>query len=876
MSQKYNHQEIESKWRSKWRDNKLYEPDVKSAKEPFYNLMMFPYPSAEGLHVGNMYAFTGADVYGRFQRMLGKDVFEPIGLDGFGIHSENYAIKVGKHPAEQAKISQERFYEQLNQIGNGFAWNERLETYDPGYYKWTQWLFTEMFKHGLAYRKSARVNWCPSCKTVLADEQVEAGVCERCKSETTFKDLEQWFFKITDYAEQLLADIDLLKWPGKIKTAQKNWIGKSTGLNIHFEVEGLGSQITVWTKFWETVFGTTYLVVAPEYPLIERLIEQADLDKRKEIIEYVKQAKEKTETQRKQEEKEKTGIFTGSYAVNPVNGQRVPIWIADYVLMDVGTGAVMGVPAHDYRDFDFAKKYQLPIIQVVSYTDNLTNEKVRNGEQAFEGEGKLVNSGQFDGMEAWGEGKSEMAEWMIAESKAEWLTTYHLRDWLISRQRYWGPPIPMIFCEQCATKKVSWFDTDDSRIDPEGSLDWNPAGWYPMELADLPVELPTLADFKPKGDGSAPLDNASDEWLYTTCPHCGGKAKRETDVSDTFLDSSWYFLAYPNLATSEWKAEGDVGKGNKPWNDEIVRKWMPVNAYIGGAEHAVLHLLYARFVWKTLQDWGYLVRLPDAEAGGKEPFPFLFGHGLIIKDGAKMSKSRGNVVNPDEYIRKYGADTLRAYLMFLGPYDQGGDFRDTGIAGMRRFLDRVWKTFEEANFEETPAEVKSKLQETMVKVRLDYADFKFNTAIAAIMECINTLKEKGNIISRDDAGELVKMMAPITPYVAEELWHLVKGHAEADFSRDASVHYQPFPMADMTAISIKPITIVVQVNGKTRASLAVDQDRWQTWTDKKEMALAEAKKVEQVSKRLEGKEILKVIWIEPSENRHGMLNVVIE
>lgn len=806
----YDHKVAEQKWSAFWQKNHTYEPDLQSAKQPFYNLMMFPYPSAEGLHVGNMYAFSGADIYGRFQRMRGNDVFEPIGLDGFGIHSENYAIKIGKHPAEQAKVSEKNFYRQLSSIGNGFAWNERLETYDPKYYRWTQWLFIQMFKHGLAYKGSSLVNWCPSCKTVLADEQVEDGRCERCKTLVERKEAKQWFFKITEYADRLLSNIETLKWPEKIKIAQRQWIGKGKGLSIDFSVKGLKSPITVWTKFWETVFGVTFIVLAPEYELVEQL--PLPSDRKAEVEAYVKAAKNKTEQQRKIEAGDKTGVFTGVYAKNPVNGEDIPIWIADYVLSGVGTGAVMGVPAHDERDFAFAKKFDLEIIQVVSYEDKELDTAVKQGKKPVEAPGLLVNSGEFDGKEAWGVGKDEMATWMVKQGFARWQTTYHLRDWLISRQRFWGPPIPMTDCPTC--------------------------GWQPVPEDQLPVELPFIEDYKPTGDGLSPLEKAPENWLYTTCAKCGGKAKRETDVSDTFLDSSWYFLRYPSLHAET--------ADTLPFDPKITKKWLPVNAYIGGAEHAVLHLLYARFVTIALKDWGHI----DFE----EPFPFLFGHGLIIKDGAKMSKSKGNVVNPDEYIEKFGADTLRTYLMFLGPYDQGGDFRDTGIAGMYRWLQKVIRLFEEKVQKETTPKLLAKLHKTIKKSTKEMSEFRFNTSIASMMECANLWTEEGESFSKEDAEKFLRLLAPFAPYLTEELYQEMFVKKGKTF---VSIHTSGWPEYREELTLESEIEIAVQFNGKFRHAVRLAAEIVQDKAALEKAIQAD----ERVGASLQGKTVQKVIVV---------------
>lgn len=839
----YNHHSLEEKYRKQWVEQKLYTPKGDGLALPYYNLMMFPYPSAEGLHVGNMYAFTGADVHGRFRRQQGFDVFEPIGLDGFGIHSENFAIKIGKHPAEQAKISQENFYRQLNMIGNGFAWEHRLETYDPDYYKWTQWLFAELFRQGLAYRGEAKVNWCPSCKTVLADEQVEDGKCERCKSTVERKTMTSWYLKITEYADRLLDNIDQyrwtdvhgedrvgLDWPKKVTIAQKNWIGRSTGLDIDFAVEGSEKTITVWTKFWETVFGVTYLVVAPEYPLLSELVTP---ENQSAVNEYIQSALQKTEQDRKTGEDTKTGVFTGSYVINPVNGKKVPVWVADYVLTDVGTGAVMGVPSHDARDFAFAGQFALPVVQVVEYADPEVNADVASGKRAYEGEGMLVNSGEFSGQDAWGEGKEAIKNWLMNKGWARIRTDYHLRDWLISRQRYWGPPIPMLHCQSC----------EEAGKGERAEL----PGWYAVPTEQLPVELPFIEKFQPEGEGSSPLDNAPDSWKYAKCPGCGGQAVRETDVSDTFLDSSWYFLRYP------W-----VNEGGQPFVDPTERQkekkptWFPVDAYIGGAEHAVLHLLYARFVTMALHDWGMLP--------AEEPFPFLFGHGLIIKDGAKMSKSKGNVINPDDYIQKYGADALRTYLMFLGPYDQGGDFRDTGMHAMHRWLSRVWETLVSVqSSDKTTPDLESHLHRVIKANTADMAQFKFNTCIARLMEFMNDWRS-GKTLSVVDAVAVAQLLAPFAPYLTEGAYeHFQQVHSAVlgDLARSRSIHTMMWPAANEEKARQDVLTIALQVNGKLRGTLEVDRAQ----ALDRQYLEAQALENEGVQRYLENKPVRKVIVV---------------
>ena len=747
----YDHKQIEKKWAKKWEEKGVYKLDPKALSErsesKWYNLMMFPYPSAEGLHVGNMYAFTGADFYGRFQAMQGHDVFEPIGLDGFGIHSENYALKIKKHPVELATVSQKHFYDQLAKLGNRFNWDQKLETYDPEYYKWTQWLFVQMFKKGLAYRKASLVNWCPSCKTVLADEQVIDGKCERCGTVTTRKQTEQWFFKITDYADRLLSGLDKINWPDKIKTAQRNWIGKKQGTLVTFKILGHEKDtITVFTTRLDTLRGVTFVVISPE--TAQKMIDSG-WKAQKNIKNYIDKSLKKTEQQRQAEAGEKTGMATWIDCINPLTGDVVPVWVADYVLAGVGTGAVMGVPGYDERDFQFAKKFKLP-----------TTKLPLDDEQKI-----------FTRLKKQGAVKREKI--------------YHLRDWLISRQRYWGSPIPMVKCDDC--------------------------GWQPVPEKDLPVVLPYVKDYQPTGDGKSPLQKAPKDWLEVKCPNCGGKAKRETDVSDTFLDSSWYFLRYPSIRSAR--------SGQVPWDPEITKDWLPVDAYIGGAEHAVLHLMYSRFTWMALQDWGYL-----PASLGPEPFPFLYSHGLLIKDGAKMSKTRGNVINPDSYIADFGADTLRMYLMFLGPYDHGGDFRDTGMRGMGKFLDRVWRLVTDHRDlthtdQKNAAALLNKLHQTVKKVTLAMTDLRYNVAIANLMDLVNFLYDqvakmqpiKGKIRCaewEETLQKLTLMLAPMAPYISEEMWESLGGKF--------SVHQQLWPKYEESLTKSDTVTIVAQVNGKVR------------------------------------------------------------
>ncbi len=889
----YNPAEIESKWQAIWEKNNVYQTDLETDKKKFYNLMMFPYPSAEGLHVGNVYTFGGIDAYGRFKRMQGYEVFEPIGLDGFGIHSENYAIKVGRTPQEHANISEDHFYKQLRMIGNSFDWSRKVETYKPEYYKWTQWLFTELFKAGLAYKAEASVNFCPSCKTVLSDEQVIDGKCERCSSVVEKRQLSQWFFRITDYAERLLANTEKLDWTEKVKIAQKNWIGKKTGINITYGVEGSDKKIVVFTTRPDTNFGATFIALAPENPLS---IELATPENKQAVEEYIQQSTKKTDIERQAEGREKTGVFTGSYAVNQLNGYRMPIWVSDFVLSTFGTGALVGVPAHDRRDFEFAKKFDLAIKRVVIGSDN-DESPITVIDQVQEEEGIMMNSEFLNGMDIH-QATQKIMDYMEEEGWGERVVSYHLRDWLISRQRYWGPPIPMIYCESCAKEGKSWFTTDegkDKQIHNSEFIIQNSKGWYPVPLEQLPVALPVVEDFKPLGTGKAPLANYP-EFYETTCPGCGGKATRETDVSDTFLDSSWYFFRYlvtdlnsvpipmEDAELQSFKvAEKEDGRGKmrafgkgSPLVGEdgkLVEQrlaWLPVTSYIGGAEHAVLHLLYSRFITMVLKDLGYI----DFE----EPFAKFRANGLIIKDGAKMSKSKGNVINPDDYVRKFGADTLRTYLGFIGPFTQGGDFQDTGIEGISRFLNRVWKLVVSCQLSVVSMnkDAEAMMHKTIKVVTEDMEELRFNTAIAKLMTYYNFLVDQKEI-SREEIGVLLKLLAPFAPHMTEELWQRVQSSVDQSVSQQIvnqktdikeaedqklktenwSIHTQSWPVFDVEKIVSDMVTIAVQVNGKLRETIETSISNIKSQKDVENIA----KERENVKKYLGGKTIRKVIYV---------------
>ena len=763
----YDPSAVEGKWQQSWRSAETNTTDIASAPDPFYALMMFPYPSAEGLHVGNLFAFVGNDIYGRFQRLQGHNVFEPLGYDAFGIHSENYALKVGKHPSDLIPQNIRNFRRQLERAGLMIDWSKSLSTTDPDYYKWTQWVFLQLLKQGLAYKKQAAVNWCPSCKTVLANEQVVGGACERCDTPVEQRFLSQWFFRISDYAQRLLANLDSLDWSETTKTAQRNWIGRSEGAEISFPVRKTGSDqtIRVFTTRADTVFGATYLVIAPEHPMVASLTSGVY---KSAVDQYLVRSAKQDVVARKSST-EKSGVFTGAYATNPATGKEIPIWISDYVLMEYGTGAIMAVPGHDERDFEFAKVFGLPIVRVVSEEGEAPSADL--SEAFTENErGIIVNSGRFDGMTV-ATAKREIIAMLNEKGAGKAVVNYRLHDWCISRQRYWGPPIPIIYCDDC--------------------------GAVPVPEKDLPVVLPFVEDFKPDDSGVSPLARHQ-EWYRVPCPQCGRMARRETDVSDTFLDSAWYFLRYPS-----------VGIDEAPFDSSITKKWLPVNSYIGGNEHAVLHLLYSRFVTMVLHDMGYIEF--------EEPFRRFRAHGLIIRNGAKMSKSKGNVVIPDQYIEKWGADAFRTYLMFLGPFEEGGDFRDASISGVKRFLDRLWASvtsaIESASTGAGDPDVMRKLHQTIRKVGDDIPRLSYNTAVAAMMEYMNVLRRGERTPSRDEVEPLVQLVSPFAPHIAEELWEKL-GHTGSIF--DAK-----WPAFDATMAADERIDLVIQVNGKTRGKLSV-------------------------------------------------------
>ena len=822
---RYNPKEIESKWQKTWDENKTFKVDIESAKKPYYHLMMFPYPSGEGLHVGHVFAFGGADTYGRFKKMRGHDVFEPMGFDSFGINSENYAIKVKKPPKDLIEETTEYFREkQLKKLGALFDWDHEVITSDPNYYKWTQWLFIQLFKAGLAVRKKAPVDWCPSCKTVLANEQVIAGKCERCSHQVIVKELEQWFFKITDYAQRLLDNLDRIDWSGTTKTMQRNWIGRSEGAEINFKVKGSSEVIKVFTTRPDTIFGATFMVLAPEHELAPKV---ATAKFSEAIQKYIMQSKTMDEKERA---KAKTGVFTGNYCINPFTKKEIPIWIADYVLMGYGTGAIMAVPAHDTRDYEFAKNNDLEIVEVIS------GGGIKK--KAFVGEGKLVNSDQFNGLGSK-ESIQKISEYIEKNRLGRKTVNYHLRDWLISRQRYWGPPIPMVHCESCEKEGKSYFTTVEAKsianLDLRSKIDdlrEEMKGWYPVPEKDLPVELPELKDYQPKGKGVSPLATLPD-FVRVKCPECGKNAKRETDVSDTFLDSSWYFLRYPSV--------GLPNSGKVPFDPVLTKKWLPVDSYIGGNEHAVLHLLYTRFITMALKDIGAI----DFE----EPFKKFRAHGLVIHEGAKMSKSRGNVVNPNEFIDSYGADTLRMYLLFIGPYDQGGEFSDQAISGVYRFLNRVWFIAAERgeSSKKPDGQLEREINKLIKSIGEDLESLKFNTAIASLMEYLNLMYAKKDGIDKSILRRFVLLLSPLAPHISEELWH--------NLGEKFSVHQQDWPQFDPRQIEEDRVTVVIQVNGRVRDKLEVHKGISEEEVGR--LALDRPK----IKSYTKNKKVLKSIWI---------------
>ena len=814
MQERYDFKNIELKWQKKWEQENTYEVQDFSERPKYYCLEMFPYPSGK-LHMGHVRNYSIGDVVARFKTMRGYNVLHPMGWDAFGLPAENAAIKNGIHPADWTWDNIASMKAQLKQLGLSYDWEREVATCHPDYYRWTQWIFLQLYKHGKCYKKTSSVNWCPSCGTVLANEQVVEGACERCSTPVEQKELEQWFFRITDYAEELLNDLKQLPgWPDKVKTMQENWIGRSEGAEVTFKVSGMDEELTVFTTRPDTIFGVTYMVLAPEHPLVDKLV--AGTDHEKEVADFVREVRNMTMRDRTMTA-EKKGVFTGAYCINPINGEHVPILVGNYVLLEYGTGAVMGVPAHDQRDFEFASKYKLPIRPVIQPKDGSIDTD--NLKEAFAADGIMINSGEFNGMPNR-KALVEITKRLEQNGQGKAAVTFRLRDWLISRQRYWGTPIPIVYCPKCGT--------------------------VPVPEEQLPVLLPTDVQFKATGQN--PLPDCS-EFIHTACPKCGGDAKRETDTMDTFIDSSWYYLRY----TSPKETNG-------PWDKAKADNWMLVDQYIGGVEHAILHLLYSRFFTKFFYDLDLIDK--------NEPFKNLLTQGMVLKDGAKMSKSKGNIVSPEEIVDKYGADTARLFILFAAPPERDLEWSDRGVEGCHRFLNRIWRLYHALLDEVKDAgavnsskivgvhkELRRITHQTIKKVGEDIETrFNFNTAISSIMELVNavyTYKDKvpaaeyNKAVLKEALENLALLLAPFAPHIAEELWQ--------SLGRSGTVHHQPWPQYDEEALVEEEVVIVVQINGKVRERLTVAANI--SADEMKAYVLDQPK----VQKLIAGKQIVKVI-----------------
>lgn len=792
----YDHSKIEKKWQEYWEENKTFKTDTFSDKKKFYALDMFPYPSGSGLHVGHPEGYTATDIISRMKRMQGYEVLHPMGWDAFGLPAEQYALDTGNSPAEFTRKNIQTFKRQIKELGFSYDWDREINTTDPEYYKWTQWIFIKLFEKGLAYVDEVPVNWCPALGTVLANEEVIDGKSERGGHPVIRKPMKQWMLRITAYADRLLEDLEELDWPESLKEMQRNWIGRSEGAEVTFTIDGHDKEFTVFTTRPDTLFGATYAVLSPEHPYVEEI---TTIEQKAEVDAYIEEVQKKSDLERTDLAKEKTGVFTGAYAVNPVNNKKIPIWVADYVLMSYGTGAIMAVPAHDERDYEFAEKFDLPIVEVVSGGDI--------SKEAYVGDGPHVNSDFLDGL-LNEEAIKKMIEWLEENGKGKKKVTYKLRDWLFARQRYWGEPIPIIHWEDGTMTTV-----------PED---------------ELPLELPVIDEIKPSGTGESPLANAED-WVNVVDPETGMKGRRETDTMPQWAGSSWYYLRFI-----------DPDNPGKLADPEALKKWLPVDLYIGGAEHAVLHLLYARFWHKFLYDIGVVPT--------KEPFQKLFNQGMILGEGnEKMSKSKGNVVNPDDIVRSHGADTLRLYEMFMGPLDADVAWSTDGLDGARRFLDRVWRLYVDKDgnlsdkITDEPNEKLDKVyHETVKKVTEDFENLHFNTAISQLMVFINECY-KVDQIPKDYAEGFVKLLYPITPHICEELWEKL-GH-------DDTITYEPWPDYDEAKLVEDEVEIVLQVMGKVRSKVNVPRNI--TKEEMEKIALED----EKIQQWIEGKTVRKVIVV---------------
>ncbi|MFH1820797.1 MAG: leucine--tRNA ligase [Candidatus Nealsonbacteria bacterium] len=802
----YNPQEIEPKWQKYWEDKELYRAEDFSKKPKKYILIEFPYPSGDGLHVGHVRSYAALDAVSRKKRMEGYNVLFPIGWDAFGLPTENYALKIGVHPSVATEKNIATFKRQLKSLGLSFDWSREVNTTDPDYYKWTQWIFLKIFEKGLAYQLEMPINWCPSCKIGLANEEVVNGACERCGTETEKKVLKQWMLKITAYADRLIEDLEKLDYPDRVKAQQINWIGKSFGTEIDFEVSDSKETIKVFTTRADTLFGTTAVVISPEHFLVDKLITKENGEKARE---YVKQARSKSDSERENIEKEKTGVFTGSYCLNPINQEKVPIWIGDYVVASYGGGAVMMVPAHDQRDFEFAQKYDLPI-KIVIYP-NYPNTTCPVLEEAHTGGGHLVGSGEFNGLDS-NTAIEKITKHLEKKKKGRKLVQYKLRDWVFSRQHYWGEPIPIIHCKKC--------------------------GVVPVSEKDLPVKLPYVDKYEPTGTGESPLAAITD-WVNVKCPKCGGEGKRETDTMPNWAGSNWYFMRYCDPKND--KALADKKK---------LKYWLPVDWYNGGMEHTTLHLLYSRFIYKFLYD----IKVSPT----KEPYQCRTSHGMVLaQDNRKMSKSFGNVINPDEIIKEFGADTLRIYEMFMGPFDQAIAWSVQGVRGAHRFLDKVWKiTLECSGNKKTSSDILKALHKLNKKVTEDLEVMKFNTIISSFMEFFNLCQENKDNVGKEIIERALVLLSPFAPHMAEELWSQL-GHSKSIFKEN-------WPEYDKKLIQDETIDLIIQINGKVRDKIEVPSGVSES--DARELTM----KREKVKNWLLGKEPKKVIFV-----KGKLINIVI-
>ena len=795
MSELYNHKVVEKKWQKVWDDEKAFAATDDYSKPKYYALVEFPYPSGQGLHVGHPRPYTALDIVARKRRMQGYNVLYPMGWDAFGLPTENYAIKNKVHPKIVTANNVAHFKEQLHSLGYSFDWDREINTTDPNYYKWTQWIFLKLFKAGLAYKKEMPINWCTSCKVGLANEEVVNGCCERCGSEVVRKVKSEWMLKITEYADKLIEGLNDVDYIERVKVSQKNWIGKSTGAEVDFSIKGKEDKLRIYTTRCDTLFGVTYMVVSPEHPYLDKY--KAEIKNWSEIEAYREAASKKSDFERAELAKDKTGVqIDGLVAVNPVNGKEVPIWVSDYVLMSYGTGAIMAVPAHDERDWEFAKKFKLPIIQVVAKN----GEAVDVNEAAFTdvATGVLINSDFLNGLEVK-DAKEKMISYLEEKGIGTAKTNYKLRDWVFSRQRYWGEPIPIVECEKC--------------------------GYVPIDESELPLMLPEVESYMPTDNGESPLAAMTD-WVNTTCPCCGGPAKRETDTMPQWAGSSWYFLRYCDPHNDKALA-----------SPEALKYWLPVDWYNGGMEHTTLHLLYSRFWHKFLYDQK-VVPTP-------EPYQKRTSHGMILgENGEKMSKSRGNVVNPDDIVREYGADTLRTYEMFIGAFDLAASWSEDGVKGCRRFLERVWKLQDIMTDEEGySADLETKMHQTIKKVSNDFENLKYNTAIAAMMALINDFYKK-NSVTKGEYKTLITLLNPVAPHITEELWQIIGG--------EGHLYQATWPEYDEAKTVESTVEIAVQINGKTKGTLAIGKD------DAKDDVIAKAK--ESIADKLTGN-IVKEIYV---------------